>query len=539
MEVVGCLLGGDKVVTSTCKEASKVVCHGEGWLLGLNLVQISLGAKNEWGLSPKANVRVLHTAQLDVTMGNYIYEKLWVVIPSMPHYSPLPKVNTLGSDEGRMQHNELMDLVTKLSDIVLALETDLKQTKKVYGDAYTKLIMKVKKLEKIVKTSQARRKAKIVVSAEEVDLEDPSKEGRKIEEIDQDLIISLIQHDADIQERYEQDMKFDFDAAKEVSTAKQVSTAGAAVTTASVDISPASPTRRVSTADDITMAETLVYIKRSASKTKDKAVRLQEEFDEEERQRTARVQEAAQSFTHEEWENIRARVKADEELTQRLQTEERNKYSEVDQAKMLVDLINQRKRYFAEQKAKANRKKPMTQAQQRTYVSNYIKHMGSYTLKQLKKLSFDEIKELFEATMRNDLVQLWSLVKERFSSTEPTDDKERVLLVELKRLFEPDDNDELWESQNYIFDITWRLYDTCGVHHVSTKKEWISTCWLKKNIHCLENFQGIAGGGPRYIWVPPYAATRLRSCFCLFVENVVSDMRELEWPASFPIHQNI
>ncbi|GJU66602.1 hypothetical protein Tco_1252861 [Tanacetum coccineum] len=30
-----------------------------------------------------------------------------------------------------------------------------------------------------------------------------------------------------------------------------------------------------------------------------------------------------------------------------------------------------------------------------------------------------------------------NLVKERFSSTEPTDDKERTLWVELKRLFEP------------------------------------------------------------------------------------------------------
>ncbi|GJS51240.1 hypothetical protein Tco_0624602 [Tanacetum coccineum] len=48
------------------------------------------------------------------------------------------------------------------------------------------------------------------------------------------------------------------------------------------------------------------------------AVRLQEELDEEERQRMARVHAAAQSFTEEEWENIRARVEADEELTQRL-----------------------------------------------------------------------------------------------------------------------------------------------------------------------------------------------------------------------------
>ncbi|GKF29555.1 hypothetical protein Tco_0095897 [Tanacetum coccineum] len=78
----------------------------------------------------------------------------------------------------------------------------------------------------------------------------------------------------------------------------------------------------------------------------------------------------------EEWENIRARVEADEELTQRLQAEERDKYNEVDQAKMLVDLINERKRYFIAQKAEAKRNKPMTQAQQRNYMINYIKHMG-------------------------------------------------------------------------------------------------------------------------------------------------------------------
>nr|GEX18239.1 hypothetical protein [Tanacetum cinerariifolium] len=105
------------------------------------------------------------------------------------------------------------------------------------------------------------------------------------------------------------------------------------------------------------------------------AVRLQEQFYDEVRQRMARVYEAAQTFTKEEWENIRARVKADEELTQRLQAEERNQYSEVVQAMMLVDLINQRKRYFAEEKAEAKRKKPISQAQQRTYMSNYIKHM--------------------------------------------------------------------------------------------------------------------------------------------------------------------
>ncbi|GJW84329.1 hypothetical protein Tco_0157474 [Tanacetum coccineum] len=93
------------------------------------------------------------------------------------------------------------------------------------------------------------------------------------------------------------------------------------------------------------------------------AVRLQEELDEEERQRMAIVHETAQSFPKEEWENIRARVEADEELSKRLQAEERNKYNEVDQAKMLVDLINERKKYFVAQKAEAKRNKPMAQAQ--------------------------------------------------------------------------------------------------------------------------------------------------------------------------------
>ncbi|GKG26200.1 hypothetical protein Tco_0399346, partial [Tanacetum coccineum] len=125
-----------------------------------------------------------------------------------------------------------------------------------------------------VKSSQARRRAKIVFSNDEDDLEDPFKQGRKIDEIDQDPGISLVQHDAAIQGRYGHDMDFDFDfdttkkvstAKKDVSTAKPVSTAGAAVTTASVAaVSTTGPTRRVSTADDITMVETLVYIRKSA-----------------------------------------------------------------------------------------------------------------------------------------------------------------------------------------------------------------------------------------------------------------------------------
>ncbi|GJX11561.1 hypothetical protein Tco_0201420 [Tanacetum coccineum] len=53
---------------------------------------------------------------------------------------------------------------------------------------------------------------------------------------------------------------------------------------------------------------------------------------------------------------------------------------------------------------------------------------------------FDDLLKKFD---RDDLVKLWDLVKKRFSTTEPIDDKEKKLWVELKRLFEPNNDDTL------------------------------------------------------------------------------------------------
>nr|GEU61916.1 hypothetical protein [Tanacetum cinerariifolium] len=70
-----------------------------------------------------------------------------------------------------------------------------------------------------------------------------------------------------------------------------------------------------------------------------------------------------------------------------------------------------------------------------------------------------------------DLVALWNLVKEKFSSAVPSEDKEKALWVELKRLFEPDADDVLWKLQRYMHaPLTWKLYTNCGVHHVSSTR---------------------------------------------------------------------
>ncbi|GKC15109.1 putative ribonuclease H-like domain-containing protein [Tanacetum coccineum] len=345
------------------------------------------------------------------------------------------------------------------------------------------------------------------------------------------------------------DSNFDFDAAKkvstaekDVSTAKPVSTVGAAVTTTSVAVSTISPTRRVSTADDITMAKTLVYIRKSASKDKGYMNKL--------------------LFSMlKNMKNTSKSLKADERVSTKLQAEEREIYTKSEQARMLIELINQRKSHtlqqlrgysfdeiktlfettmrrvntFVPMESEVDRAVPELAAgsskrdaeeldqesSKRQKTSESSELAEEPRVKEADELSQEEIQQMMiivpklgtnvealqtkypiidweiytEGTRkywkiirvrnhtevhhffddmlksfnRDDLVMLWSLVKKKFNSIEPTNDKEREIWVELKRLFEPDTDDELWKLQKHIHDLTWRLYDSCGVHHVSTE----------------------------------------------------------------------
>nr|GFC59204.1 hypothetical protein [Tanacetum cinerariifolium] len=82
--------------------------------------------------------------------------------------------------------------------------------------------------------------------------------------------------------------------------------------------------------------------------------------------------------------------------------------------------------------------------------------------------AYQNFEDMLKGFDREDLVALWNLVQEKFSSAVPNEDKEKALWVELKRLFEPDADDVLWKLQRYMHaPLTWKLYTDCGVHHVS------------------------------------------------------------------------
>ncbi|GJW89047.1 putative ribonuclease H-like domain-containing protein [Tanacetum coccineum] len=112
---------------------------------------------------------------------------------SPPHYSPprsyeapLPKGNTSGSAEDSMQLKASMDIVPKLVTRIETLETELQKTKTTYGKAVLTLVKRVKILEKALK----RKTQRVVISESEG--EEPKDQGRIIQDIDDDPLVSLI-----------------------------------------------------------------------------------------------------------------------------------------------------------------------------------------------------------------------------------------------------------------------------------------------------------------------------------------------------------
>ncbi|GJV12317.1 hypothetical protein Tco_1353858 [Tanacetum coccineum] len=478
---------------------------------------------------------------------------------SSPSTSQPPSIQTtpVAKEAALMPHDSPIPRKVEI------LESKLKQTKQTCSTALTKLIKRVKKLEQTIKTSQARNRAKVVISDAE---EDPSKHGCW------NFIVQLRSLQMQLNKEGMLKMfKLTLEKRRAVSTGSGgVSTASELVSTAGVHakdkgkaiMQESEPPKKIKKRVQVQMSidEELAQkvheeeqsrfnakqeVKFKAEQEQERldhetAMKIQEELDAAERQRMAQVHQAAQGFTDDEWDDILARVAADKDFVQQLQAGE--KVSDEDLPRKLVELVNQRKKFFAQQRAEAKRNKPMTPAQQKEYMSTYIKNQeGGYTLKQLKALSFEEVKEIFEATMRKvqsfvpmdselevqrlkragqyvveepakrqrtgealgsvqeqtceepkaeelsqeqlhqmmmvflveevNVKALQNLVKERFRTTEPTEDKARELWVELKRLFEPDDNDTLWKLQSYTHDpLNWWLYDTCGVHHVSTER---------------------------------------------------------------------
>ncbi|GJR29963.1 hypothetical protein Tco_1106195 [Tanacetum coccineum] len=97
--------------------------------------------------------------------------------------------------------------------------------------------------------------------------------------------------------------------------------------------------------------------------------------------------------------------------------------------------------------------------------------MGHYQLIRAdgSSKSYSSMIRMLQNIDREELETIWKLVKAKHKNTKPEDEHERVLLGDLKVMFEPDIKNEVWRSlQGYKVTI-WKLFDSCGVHFVRFK----------------------------------------------------------------------
>nr|GEZ55050.1 hypothetical protein [Tanacetum cinerariifolium] len=99
--------------------------------------------------------------------------------------------------------------------------------------------------------------------------------------------------------------------------------------------------------------------------------------------------------------------------------------------------------------------------------SNYTQETPSNDPKEMSEEDVQNMLEIIPVSgfkvnalqVKQDLVALWNLVKQKFSSVVHIVDKEKALWVELKRLFEPDADDVLRKLQRHdMFMLTEKDY---------------------------------------------------------------------------------
>ncbi|GJZ35405.1 hypothetical protein Tco_0581222 [Tanacetum coccineum] len=314
-----------------------------------------------------------------------------------PHDSPLHAVHSHGSDEGSLKLQELMNLVTTLSDRIGVLEADLMKTKKTYSSAYTKLILRVKKLEAQIKVGKARRQTRVVLSDTEVVEDDSSKQGRKFSD-------EGVQDDEGGHEKASTDTEIfvqevtpteviqDQEGSEKASD--EVSTAGAKKDTASEEV----PTVSTAEVHLSTAGGTVTYSRRSAEKRsrqdKGKSIMIEEEPKKKSKKKLEQERLSyAEAIRLEEQmnEEQRAQIARDEEIARQWDEEERKRAMDEAKTTKKIDWNDPSVIRYHSLKMK-----PKSIAQARRNMIKYLKNQGNFKISDFKGMSYNDIRPIFE-----------------------------------------------------------------------------------------------------------------------------------------------
>ncbi|GKA67960.1 hypothetical protein Tco_0767877 [Tanacetum coccineum] len=346
---------------------------------------------------------------------------------------------------------QLQALVDGKKVIITETILDLETTKTAQAKEIASLKKRVKKLERKRKSKtpamkrlyKVGRSAQVVSSEDEGlgDQEDASKQGRKIDDIDQDAKVTLVD---ETQGRYDDAQMFDTDVfnceevfvteqsekvVKEVVSTAKVS-AAATITTEEITLAQAlaelssvkpklvvqEPVQSTTTTtpstipkaksitfrdpDESTTRTTLTSIPLNI-KDKGKAKMTEPEKPLKMKEQIRLDEERTFKLQVEEEEQARLEmIEADRLLAERLQAREQDELTDEEKARLFIEPLEKRKKHFAPLRVQDKRNKPPTKAQKKSTMSTYLKHMAGYKQGQLKNKSFVEIQKLFDKAMK-------------------------------------------------------------------------------------------------------------------------------------------
>ncbi|GJW09422.1 hypothetical protein Tco_1575249 [Tanacetum coccineum] len=253
------------------------------------------------------------------------------------------------------------------------------------------------------------------------------------------------------------------------------------------------PVKKMSKKDLLRLVEELIF-------------KLQGEEEEEERLAGEKAQQVKEANIA--WDDVQAKIEADYQLAQRLQAQEQEELTDEEKARLFVQFLEQRRKYFVAKRAEEKRNRPPTRARQRSIITKLVEESfkkaeielveesskkaeaeitHESSLKRAgeeleqessKKQKLEEDKESEELKQcleivpddgedvtinatplstksltimlknfdREDLEVLWSIVKERFKKTEPVNYMDNFLLLNLKTMFEHHVEDNMFND---------------------------------------------------------------------------------------------
>nr|GEW98336.1 hypothetical protein [Tanacetum cinerariifolium] len=268
----------------------------------------------------------------------------------------------------------------------------------------------------------------------------------------------------------------------------RVATATVSIPIGSGVVSTASPTIPTATPIFTTATESTPYTRRKGKETTvefetPKKKKVQEQIDV---QLARELEEEMARDTQRMNEQIArdveiARIHAEEKLQIKIDGLDRNNET------IASDLVKYQDNYAKVLKYQTQQRKPLTRKQQREFYTSVLRNQAGWKAKHFKGMTLEEIKEKFDSVWKQ--IQDFIPTSEEVKATEEVPEekvKEMMQLVLVEEIYV-----EALQVKHPIIDwkvhtegqrsywkiirlgVEWKLYDTCGVHHVTSKDKEI------------------------------------------------------------------